>query len=391
MKILYIADFLYFDVGGAKMSARIHLRTLQEIYGAENIRVAALIGSKGTRDKIDNTHMVFTTSGNPIRLFLNCLAGYGTFINRHIIMKILTMIKEEKINVVFVDNSIYGILVMKIKQIYPCMPIISYYHDVKAVLGKEWRQHATILKRPVYSAMIKNERINQKFCDVNLTLNSRETERFAKEYKYQPEGELRVYLDIPFTFNVSNRPLNSDRLDLLFIGSSYTPNIKGINWFIDNVLSELKGDIYLTVAGSGMDRKYKERDYPSNVCFYGKVDDLSELYCSHDVIICPIFEGAGMKVKVAEAMGYGKIIIGTQEDYIGYKESVDVDKWNKFFYHCNDANEFIESINSISANVKSIKRYNPEVRNLYEKNFSIEYGKRTIESMIELAVKKTNS
>ena len=85
MKILYIADFLYFDVGGAKMSARIHLRTLQEIYGAENIRVAALIGSKGTRDKIDNTHMVFTTSGNPIRLFLNCLAGYGTFINRHII------------------------------------------------------------------------------------------------------------------------------------------------------------------------------------------------------------------------------------------------------------------------------------------------------------------
>lgn len=44
LKIIYITDFYYTVSSGARTSARAHLKTLQNLYGKDNVLVVALVG-----------------------------------------------------------------------------------------------------------------------------------------------------------------------------------------------------------------------------------------------------------------------------------------------------------------------------------------------------------
>ena len=60
-------------------------------------------------------------------------------------------------------------------------------------------------------------------------------------------------------------------------------------------------------------------DNSKNVEIHDSVDDLSVFYERANIVVCPLFYGGGMKVKVAEALMYGKKIIGTELAFFGYE------------------------------------------------------------------------
>ena len=77
----------------------------------------------------------------------------------------------------------------------------------------------------------------------------------------------------------------------------------------------------------------------------------------------PIFYGDGQKVKTAEAMMYGKTIIATDEALEGYEiENV------KGIFRCNTADEFIQTINNVSA--LSREEYRVSVRDKFLNEYS---------------------
>jgi len=43
-----------------------------------------------------------------------------------------------------------------------------------------------------------------------------------------------------------------------------------------------------------------------NVIVEGEVEDASAFYASNDIMIVPLFSGSGIRIKVIEAMAYGK-------------------------------------------------------------------------------------
>ena len=92
----------------------------------------------------------------------------------------------------------------------------------------------------------------------------------------------------------------------------------------------------------------------------GFTESLTEYYRRSRFIISPIFYGSGMKTKTAEALSYGKNIVGTTEAFEGY----DID--DNCMTLCNTADEFIHALRNDNKSA-----YNPYARELYEKKYSL--------------------
>lgn len=388
MKILYITDFYYTLSSGAKTSARAHLKTLQTLYREDNVSVVALVG-KEVPSVVEKGHIIIKESHNKLILLWNCICGYSTYINKIVVEQILEIIRENKINVVFVDNSIFGKLIKAIKLQYPQIAVLAYYHDVKAKLARDWLNDAPFYRKPIMQAMLSNERLTAQYADVNFVLGNREEKFFVDAYKKKPEAQLSVYMDIHLSASFYNKSANK-RKKILFFGGYYLPNVRGIEWFIKKVYPQLSDKPELIVAGRGMD-KLKENHYPDGVEIRGYIESIEEIYRDADVVISPIFEGGGMKVKVAEAMAFGKIIVGSSESFEGYQEKIPEAYWNKFFYRADTENDYIVNLKKALQSSDNELHFNPEIRNLYEIGFSEKYAEKVISKMIKKCVEeKTN-
>lgn len=379
LKILYITDFYYTVSSGAKTSARAHLKTLQNLYGKESVLVVALVG-KNIPSVTEKEHIIIHGTHNKCVLLWNCLCGYSTYINKSAVKEILELIKGRNIDVVFVDNSIFGLLIKRIKTVYPYIPVLSYYHDVKAKLARDWMRNAPIYRKPIMYAMLSNEKLTAEYADVNFVLGDREEKLFVEVYGKKPEAQLSVYMDITLSNDFYIKKPNAKK-KILFFGGYYRPNVHGIEWFIKNVYPQLMCETELIVAGHGMD-KLNSDSYPNGVVVKGYVESIEEIYRDADIVISPIFEGGGMKVKVAEAMAFGKIVVGSDESYEGYQEKIPDNYWDKFFYRANTAVEFLSKIRQALKSSAAERHFNPEIRELYEKGFSEKYAENVISKMI---------
>ena len=383
MRLLYVTDFYYTDSSGSKTSARVHYQTLQNLYGSGNVDLIALVG-KSKPNNVNKEHIVISSVHNNITLLLNCLRGYPTYIDKNSIRKILGIISETKPDVIFVDNSIYGKMIRRIKISYPNISVLAYYHDVKAKLARDWMKNAPIYKKPVMLAMLSNEKLTAKYADVNFVLGDREEKLFINAYGKKPEAQLSVYMDIKLSDEFFRKNPNKKK-KILFFGGYYLPNVHGIDWFIDKVYPKLQSEAEVIVAGRGMD-KLREKHYPNGVMIKGYIESIEELYRDADIVISPIFEGGGMKVKVAEAMAFGKIVVGSNESYEGYQEKIPENYWDVLFYRANTADEFVAKIHKALNLSDDEHHFNPKIRELYESGFSEKYAERVISKMINKCV-----
>ncbi len=114
---------------------------------------------------------------------------------------------------------------------------------------------------------------------------------------------------------------------LLFFASGNKSNIDSITWFIENVFSNLikiKPDTELLIGGSICDSlKVNES---KNINILGKFEDLMDFYKLGDIAINPVYTGTGLKIKLFEALSFGKILITHPHNLIGipFTENIPV-------------------------------------------------------------------
>ena len=104
--------------------------------------------------------------------------------------------------------------------------------------------------------------------------------------------------------------------EVLFCGSlRYSPNIEGLNWFLEAMWPALKqadSEVRLSIVGQGG----KQGDFPltlddARVEFVGEVDDVRPYYHRAAVAICPLRLGSGTRLKILEAMACGTPVVST--------------------------------------------------------------------------------
>lgn len=127
--------------------------------------------------------------------------------------------------------------------------------------------------------------------------------------------------------------------NLLFIGKlDWRPNYEGVAHFVYNCWPSILAQFpsaHFIIAGKGLPQHlYDEFLKIQNVELLGFVDSLTEFYAKGNIVVSPIYTGAGTNIKVAEALSMGKACVLTPFSAKGY-ELILQDGKNAFIAACD--------------------------------------------------------
>jgi glycosyltransferase involved in cell wall biosynthesis len=123
-----------------------------------------------------------------------------------------------------------------------------------------------------------------------------------------------------------------DLPDMLMVAAHTRPNIESLQWLLDGAWPAIREAIpnaRLRVVGA-IGRAFADRIMPEGVEIVGFADDLDAEYARAALVLAPFTAGTGgVKVKVAEAISYGRPLITTSigvdpADRGQFGEAVDV-------------------------------------------------------------------
>ena len=115
------------------------------------------------------------------------------------------------------------------------------------------------------------------------------------------------FINVPVSFPEKFQNGNEYMFDILFVGSGNTFNREGIKWFMDGVYPMLPVFVRIAVVGKMCEYVGNKE----NITLIPYANDLDEIYKKSKIICCPLKGGTGLKVKVVEAMSYGKPVVTT--------------------------------------------------------------------------------
>jgi glycosyltransferase involved in cell wall biosynthesis len=109
---------------------------------------------------------------------------------------------------------------------------------------------------------------------------------------------------------------------VVFVGTlNYFPNEDAVLFFAKEVLPALRAHSpawRLLVAGRGAPLALQRRlSHCPGVEFRGAVQDVAELYRPAGLVVAPVQAGGGTKIKVLEALGYGRPLVATSHAAYG--------------------------------------------------------------------------
>ncbi len=104
----------------------------------------------------------------------------------------------------------------------------------------------------------------------------------------------------------------------VFIGKwSRADNLDGVIWFIEKVCPLLKKNIDIKIIGKNFPYKLLSPLNSVSIECLGFVDDPYPIIANSKALLAPLFTGAGIKVKVIEALACGTPVIGTDIAFEG--------------------------------------------------------------------------
>ena len=278
------------------------------------------------------------------------------------VAEIVTISKEY--DIVWIDRSIFGILAKSLKNSGYKGKIVVFFHNIEPNYFNVKLPKHLPLRNIIINCVKANDKYSCDFADTTVALTSRDSKDIESLYNRRIDFIAPIVMrdeyidDTDKTLPISNPPLCT------ILAAYFKPNNEGIHWFIENVYNHIP--IRLRIVGKGMEKLRDESWMPDSVDIRSNVPDISPYMKEADIMILPIFEGSGMKVKTCESLMYGKNILATPEAWVGY----DLD-YNQAGAYCETAEDFINAIKKTIGNIQST-RFNAYSRSAFLKSYSTE-------------------
>lgn len=183
-------------------------------------------------------------------------------------------------------------------------------HNVEFEIWEQLSKNTnSILRKWSYNFIAKQlkkyELNSLGFIDTFIALSDSERTKFQLFYPKKTVAQIAICLEESyFKSTYQNKAPKS----ILIIGSlDWNPNIEGIDWFLEHVYTKIP-EIPLTIAGKGTP---KQNWFQPNIKIIRNFDSLEDLFSTHMLLIIPLLSGAGIRIKLLEAMNYGMPTIST--------------------------------------------------------------------------------
>ena len=161
-------------------------------------------------------------------------------------------------------------------------------------------------------------------------------------------------------------------IDILFVGSDNVHNMRGVNWFLENVYPKIKDKRYDIVIAGKISAKIDQDKY-GKILFLDFVEDLDLLYSRVKIAISPLKSGTGIKIKIIEAMAHHIPVVCTRNSLVGFMEKV-----NNGCVIADEADEFAKAINDILSDKELCAELSNQAKEQCEKYYNEEYAEKTI-------------
>lgn len=231
-----------------------------------------------------------------------------------------------------------------IKKAFPDAKIIGIEEDVKFLgFRRQYESEKNIILKWIrkikYERLLKIELDACRNLDQIITSNHKDGELLEKE------GILKdkIWTWQVYFHNMIDNPYIGDEKNIIFYGAmAREENWKSAIWFIENVFYKIPDkEVKFYVIGSNPNSKLLKYEN-DRVKILGFVDDVSEYFRHGLCLAAPLISGAGIKIKILEAMSAGIPVITNSIGIEGiYAEN------GKSYLHCEEVDDYIKAINKI--------------------------------------------
>jgi glycosyltransferase involved in cell wall biosynthesis len=281
-----------------------------------------------------------------IKLFPN-LAYFYSY-HKYLLLKELYKLKKNGYipDIVELNWTEIAFFLSSIKRIFPQAKYYAVEMDVSFL--KYERNY--LLTTDVYQRKkekrkylsFKNKELNVlKRFDKVFTLNEKD-KKLLTENGMQ---ESLIKVIVPYFQTVSFPLTTNNKNEILFYGAMGRPeNYLAAIWFIENVFSLLNDEFVFVVLGSNPHSsllKYKNE----RIIITGYQSDIQPYFERALCLTAPLERGAGVKVKVLEALSAGLPVLGTEvaSEGIGITNGVN-------FLYCKTPTDYYEKIKELYNN-----------------------------------------
>jgi len=335
------------------MLSQLHRRCLEELLG-DDLTVHEL-----DRGAVSGARSVF-----------RALRGYIDGVSPAVQDRIVRIAREQGVSRIFLDGSNLGRLAKIAKKHLPEVEVLTFFHNVEArfFLGA-LRESRNVHALAVLFANFVAERMAVRCSGRRITLSERDSRLLARLYGRAGTDILAMAVEDKLPPDWAEATPAAQEGYALFLGGAFYANQAGIAWFAEKVAPHV--DIKTYVIGRGMEALRDRIERSGKVEVVGAVEQLGDWYLNAHVVIAPIFDGSGMKTKTAEALMFGKKIVGTAEAFSGYEAIAGLAGWL-----CDSPEQFIAALRE--AQSIPLKRFDPKLRRLYERLYSRPAARRNL-------------
>jgi len=281
------------------------------------------------------------------------------FITRHIpsiipwdkFSKTLDMLKPEYLfsssfskdinaDIVFISTVCYhfGKIISALRGV----PIVLVMHNV------EW-QYLKGNGSLLYLPMRYYEHYIMKHVDAIIALSPRDYEYVESNFPGKKLYYIPPTVDTTiFKFNGPTYNFGEDKFNLLFYGSlDREQNIEGLKYIVNSLIPALKrsglmSKVRVNIFGSGLPPKELMLERNPDINYLGQVENPGEYVRGADLVIVPLKNPGGMKIRLLESIACGKPVVATPEAKAGLPEGLA-----NYVHTATSTDEFIEIIDKM--------------------------------------------
>lgn len=306
-----------------------------------------------------------------IRLMISGLAFRNPFdpfgaiclpYERYQMMRLIKSYRKTKKrpDIVILQWTFSLMLIDTIKKTFPESRIVVIEEDVTFLNYYRRRNSAKGIFREFFwktrfAIMKKVELDKLKIADLVITNNPKDTQLLLDNNM----KESVLFTAAPYIDDYSGIERKQEGKDIIFFGAmSRAENYLSAIWFIEKVLPLLDdSEVRFVIIGSNPDTSLYRYE-SSRVVITGFVEDMSDIFSKCMCLVAPLVGGAGIKIKILEAMSAGIPVLTNSIgiEGIGATDKVDYfycDKPEEYAFYINDMSKGKLKVDDISINAKN--------------------------------------
>lgn len=289
------------------------------------------------------------------------------------------------------DWSKYDLVLFEGEQVYWVYRLIKNQirkrlirmHDIESIYRKEVAaSQKGIIKFLNNSESRKFAKIEKELSNENTYFGFVSTSELAA-FKKQYKGESKNLLYLPPFYNfVGSGPCSKANNYIIFFGDlSLENNYLSIKWYLENCFKKarlVEKTLTIHICGKTSEKQKKELEAISEgVLAQGFVDNLPQEIANAKFVVCPILYGAGVKIKLFEALSYGKLVIANSKAMEG-----TLFEGGKHLIAAETIEEFTaKTIELFREPV--LPDYSSNLKEIFKQTYSSNYFVETIAKLIE--------